>query len=257
MKLSLNHKVYGQGDPVIILHGLFGSLDNWATFAKNLGEDFMTYILDQRDHGKSPHTEAFNYQLLAEDLRIFMEDNWLHSASIIGHSMGGKTAMKFALENPDMVDKLIIVDMSPRAYPDRHSKVFDAMAAVDLTSLENRLDAMDVISEKLNGDKDTTAFLVKNIKREKDGSFSWKMNVDLLKKEYANIIAPMPSDLSFDGETLFIKGANSNYITEEDEDLIFDMFPQSEIYSIADAGHWVHAEQPEALQKIITEFLND
>lgn len=255
MYTELNHKIYGQGDPLIILHGLFGSLDNWATFGRNISENYMTFLVDQRDHGKSPHTDVFNYDVLSEDLVHFMQSNWVHEAFLMGHSMGGKTVMKTALEHPDLVEKLIVVDMAPRAYSNRHSKVFEAMLAVDLTKLEHRKDAKETLLEKLEGDIATTAFLLKNIKREKSGEFSWKMNVELLKRDYESIIAPMPTDKSYEGETLFIRGGNSAYITDADHELINQLFPNNQILTIENAGHWVHAEKPDALQKMVEFFL--
>ncbi len=252
--MELNYKVYGQGRPIIILHGLFGSLDNWATIGRKLGEEYMVYLVDQRDHGKSPHTDTFNYDVLAEDLRVFMEENWMHEAVLIGHSMGGKTVMRFALDNEDMVDKLIVLDMAPKQYPNRHQNVFDAMKAIDLDALEHRKDAGPVLLEKLDGDNATTAFLLKNILREKDGGFRWKMNVELLEKEYDHIVAPMPTDYTFEGPTLFVKGTKSSYITEQDETLIHSLFPLAEIGTI-DAGHWLHAEKPEELMLMIKKFV--
>jgi len=256
MEIQLNYKLYGQGEPMIILHGLFGSLDNWATIGRQFGESHMTYLVDQRDHGKSPHTDAFNYDILAEDLRLFMEENWIHEGIIVGHSMGGKTAMRFALENNDMVDKLIVLDMAPKQYANRHQQVFDAMAAIDLETLEHRKDAQQTLLDMLSGDMATTAFLLKNIKREKDGSFRWKMNVDLLRKEYDHIVAPMPTDMTFDGDTLFIQGGNSKYIQEEDHDLIMELFPNAVIKTLENTGHWLHAEKPKELIEMIRNFVN-
>ena len=255
MNIELNHKVYGQGDPLIILHGLFGSLDNWATIGRKLGEELMVYLIDQRDHGKSPHTEEFSYDILAADLFHFMETNWLHTSVVVGHSMGGKTAMRFALENPDMVEKLIVLDMAPKGYTNRHQKVFDAMDMVDFSTLEARGDAKEVLMEGLDNDASTTAFLLKNIKRLKEGGFTWKMNTTLLRKEYENIIAPMPTESSYDGPTLFIRGGNSQYITDEDIPLILELFPQAEIVTVEDAGHWLHAEKPAEVMELIKNFV--
>lgn len=255
--MELNYKMYGQGDPVIILHGLFGSLDNWVSFGKQLGKDYMTYLVDQRDHGKSPHTKEFNYAVLAEDLREFMEQNWIHSGYVAGHSMGGKTAMRFALENGDMVEKLVILDMAPKQYAHRHDSVFDAMNAVDLENMTLRQEAQSVLLEKLDGDKATAGFLLKNIRREKDGSFSWKMNVKLLQEEYEKIVEPIPTGSSFDGEVLFIRGANSSYIMEEDRELILDLFPKAVVQTLPDSGHWVHADQPKLLLEMMQVFFGE
>lgn len=255
MNIELNHKIYGQGDPLIILHGLFGSLDNWATIGRKLGEEYMVYLLDQRDHGKSPHTDAFSYDILSEDLKYFMDENWVHQSYIMGHSMGGKTAMRFALEYEDMVEKLIVLDMAPRQYTNRHQMVFDAMDSVDFETMESRADAKDVLMEMLKGDQATTAFLLKNIKRHKEGGFSWKMNTKLLRQEYENIIAPIPTNKVYEGPTLFVKGGNSAYITEEDDQLIKDLFPNSDTITMEDVGHWLHAEKPHKLMEIVQEFI--
>jgi pimeloyl-ACP methyl ester carboxylesterase len=169
--------------------------------------------------------------------------------------MGGKTAMRFALEHEDMVEKLIVLDMAPKQYTNRHQMVFDAMDAVDFENMKARSDAKDVLLEKLNGDIGTTAFLLKNIKRLKEGGFSWKMNTSLLRREYENIIAPMPTDKTYDGPTLFIRGGNSKYITDEDIPLIKEVFPQAEIKTIEGAGHWLHAEKPVELMDMVKRFL--
>lgn len=255
--MELNFKMYGEGDPVIILHGLFGSLDNWVSFGKQMGETYMTYLVDQRDHGKSPHTDTFNYEILAEDLRNFMEQHWIHTGHVIGHSMGGKTAMRFALENGDMVDKLIVLDMAPKQYAHRHDTVFEAMKAVDLEALEYRKDAHSTLMEKLNGDTATAAFLLKNIKRDKEDGFSWKMNVDLLHREYANIVEPIPTGEVFEGEVLFIRGSRSSYITDDEIPLILELFPNARVETLEDAGHWVHADQPTKLLEMIKSFLEE
>ena len=216
----------------------------------------MVYLLDQRDHGKSPHTDEFSYDILSEDLKFFMDENWIHHSYLMGHSMGGKTAMRFALEYEDMVEKLIVLDMAPKQYTNRHTMVFEAMDAVNFDAMTSRADAKDVLLEKLNNDQATTAFLLKNIKRHKEGGFSWKMNTKLLRKEYENIIAPMPTNKKFEGPTLFVKGGNSAYITNEDEPLIKDLFPNSETITMDDVGHWLHAEKPQKLMEVVKEFIS-
>ena len=154
----LNHKIFGQGDPIIILHGLFGMLDNWQTIGKKLAEDYMVVLVDQRDHGKSDHTDEFNYQVLAEDLRVFMEENWMHEAYIIGHSMGGKTAMQFAVDNPDMIEKLIIVDIGPKAYKAGHDTIFKALREVEIDKVKSREEVEESIAKYIN-DKGVRLFL--------------------------------------------------------------------------------------------------
>lgn len=250
--IELNYKVYGQGDPIIILHGLFGSLDNWVTFAKKLADTYSVYLIDQRDHGKSPHTDEFDYSILADDLYQFMESNWIYKAHLVGHSMGGKTVMEFANQYPEFVESLTVVDIAPKYYKPRHTKVFDAINAVDLSHLENRMDAMQELQSKL--DNATAAFLTKNIKRTKEG-FRWKMNVPLLMKHYEDISHGIELDPPFSGKTLFVKGGDSGYIQEEDYEDIQSKFEQVTFKTIADAGHWVHAQKPEELKDILLEFI--
>jgi pimeloyl-ACP methyl ester carboxylesterase len=251
----LNHKIFGQGDPIIILHGLFGMLDNWQTIAKKLAKEYMVVLVDQRDHGKSAHTEEFNYQLLAEDLREFMEENWMHEAHIIGHSMGGKTAMQFAMENSDMIEKLIIVDIGPKAYPARHDTIFKALREVEIDKVKTREEVEDSISKYID-DKGVRLFLMKNLQRKKEGGFRWKMNLELLYKEYPNIIDTIKSDGTVDVETLFIYGSKSNYIVPSEIEDIKKIFPQSTFEQV-DAGHWIHAEKPEEMLELVYRFLKD
>lgn len=249
----LNHKIFGQGDPIIILHGLFGMLDNWQTIAKKLAENYMVILVDQRDHGKSAHTEAFNYQVLAEDLRVFMEENWMHEAHIIGHSMGGKTAMQFAVDNPDMIEKLIIVDIGPRAYKPGHDIIFKALRGVEIDKVKSRGEVEESIAKYID-DAGVRLFLMKNLQRKKEGGFRWKMNLELLHKEYPNIIDAIKYDGAVDVETLFIYGAKSHYIVPSEIDDIKEIFPQSRFEEM-DSGHWIHAEKPEELLALVNGFL--
>ncbi|MFT6335319.1 MAG: esterase [Saprospiraceae bacterium] len=251
----LNHKIFGQGDPIIILHGLFGMLDNWQTIAKKLAEDYMVILVDQRDHGKSDHTDEFNYQALADDLRVFMEANWMHEAHIIGHSMGGKTAMQFAVDNPDMIEKLIIVDIGPKAYKAGHDTIFKALREVEIDKVKSREEVEDTIAKYIN-DKGVRLFLMKNLQRKKEGGFRWKMNLELLHREYTNIIDAIKYDETVDVETLFIYGSKSHYIIPSEINDIKEIFPQSTFEEI-DAGHWIHAEKPDELLEIVNRFLKD
>jgi len=249
----LNHKIFGQGDPVIILHGLFGMLDNWQTIAKKLAEEYMVILVDQRDHGKSAHTDKFNYQLLAEDLRLFMEENWMHEAHIIGHSMGGKTAMQFAADNPDMVEKLVIVDIGPKAYKPGHEIIFKALRAVPIDEVKSRNEVEEVISTYID-EPGVRLFLMKNLQRKKEGGFRWKMNLELLHKEYPNIIDAIQTYGEIDVDTLFIYGSKSKYITAEEVDGIKRLFTQSQFEEL-DTGHWIHAEKPAELLELVSSFL--
>ena len=252
--LTLNYKSFGQGEPVIILHGLFGTLDNWQTLARKLAEEFMVYILDQRNHGRSPHTEEIDYSLMAEDLRDFMESNWIFKAHIVGHSMGGKTAMQFAFDYPEMVDKLVVVDIAPKAYPGGHETIFRAMMNLELQSLENRQQA----EKALRGGIPEVAvrqFLLKNLTRERSGGYRWKMNLPALYAAYPGILGEIEATTPVEKETLFVRGELSDYVQEKDEGLIQALFPKATIRTIQGAGHWVHAEAPGPFLELVKDFL--
>jgi len=249
----LNHKIYGQGDPIVILHGLFGMLDNWQSVAKKLAEDYMVILVDQRDHGKSNHTDAFNYKLLAEDLHLFLEENWIHTAHIIGHSMGGKTAMQFAAVYPDMIDKMIIVDMGMRAYRPGHETIFRALLEVPIEAVTSREEVEEVIAKYID-DQGIRLFLMKNLQRKKEGGFRWKMNLPLLFKEYPNILAKIEAPNPIEVDTLFVYGSKSRYIVPEDIPDIQSTFIHS-TFTEMDAGHWIHAERPQELVALIKQFL--
>lgn len=253
--MELNYRSFGEGYPVIILHGLFGSLDNWQTFAKKLAVNFQVYILDQRNHGRSPHAQDFNYEVLAEDLQLFMQDRWIYEAHIIGHSLGGKTAMQFALQYPDYVNRLLILDIAPRAYSAGHQAIFDALLSVDTSRIGSRKLIDDYLKEKIK-EHGVRQFLLKNLKRTKAGEFEWKMNLPVLYRNYPQILEALESEEAFEKPVLFVRGGRSNYIKNEDLSLIKTFFPQAELASIESAGHWIHADAPEELLKLVNAFLN-
>lgn len=258
MELELNYKTFGQGEPLVILHGLFGTLDNWQTIAKQLAEHFTVYILDQRNHGRSPHHDLIDYPTMAEDLKHFMETHWMFKAHIMGHSMGGKTAMQFALEHPDMVDKLIVVDVAPKRYAGGHEEILAAILALDLKQVQSRSDAELFLRQRLTReDESTIQFLMKNLSRNTDGSFEWKMNFPALNAHYADILDTIKVDATFEGKALFIRGEKSKYIQDADWQNIVKFFPKAYLETIPNAGHWVHAEQPKALLEIVRNFLSE
>lgn len=252
--MQLHFKKTGQGKPLIILHGLFGSADNWLNIAKGLERDFTTYLVDLRNHGDSPHHEDWNYEVMAKDLAQFMQDQGLEKAHIMGHSMGGKTAMTFALAYPDQVDRLIIVDIAPRYYPVHHQTILEGLNAIDLDKLKSRKEAEDVLGQYVN-DKGIRQFLLKSLGRDKEGKFVWKINLPVITDKIKNVSEAIDQDRQFDHPTLFIGGANSDYIQEKDKTEIEKYFPHSQIVKIKNAGHWIHAEQPEAVIRTVKAFL--
>jgi pimeloyl-ACP methyl ester carboxylesterase len=253
--LELNYKTFGQGDPLIILHGLFGTLDNWQTLGKKLAEHYTVYLVDQRNHGRSPHDEAHTYAAMAEDLHHFMESHWIFKAHILGHSMGGKTAMAFARIYPDMVDKLVVVDIAPKAYAGGHEEIFKALQSLDLSAIDSRGEAEDALKAQISN-LGIRQFLLKNLTRSKSGDYRWKMNLDALWSHYQDILDTLPGQHPpFEGPTLFVRGGKSDYIQDSDSAVLEQYFPNYQLKTIEKAGHWVHAEAPKALQQALEAFL--
>lgn len=251
--MDLNFKTFGQGPPLIILHGLFGTLDNWQTLAKRWAEDFTVYLVDQRNHGRSPHLDEMSYPLLAEDLAGFLDKEWLHECYLLGHSMGGKTAMQFALDYPDQVTKLVIVDIAPKQYPAGHDEIFAALRSLDLENLTTRSAAAEHLSQ-LIPQPAVVQFLLKNLSRVPGSGFRWKMNLEVLYRDYANILANV-SGAPYSGDALFVRGGLSQYVGKDDLPLIRSLFPEAELATVARAGHWVHAQAPDELYSLVNDFL--
>lgn len=253
--MKLNFRTLGEGDPLIIMHGVFGSSDNWQTLGKVFAENFKVYLVDLRNHGNSPHSDEFDYDVMVKDVVELMDDEGLKKAHILGHSMGGKVAMHLATQHADRVDKLIVVDIAPKYYPPHHQQIFEGFHSVDLDNLENRKDADEQMA-KVISNFGVRQFILKNLDRKKDGSFGWKLNIDAIERAIEKVGEGIEGDVSFDGTTLFIAGSKSDYITEEDHELIREHFPKALIASVKDAGHWVHAEKPKELGEMVMEFLS-
>lgn len=250
----MNYKTFGQGEPLIILHGLFGSLDNWQTIGKTLAEHFLVFLVDQRNHGRSPHFDDMSYPILAEDLREFMESHWIYRAHIVGHSMGGKTAMQFALHYPDMVDRLVVIDIAPKQYPGGHEEIFQALLDLRIDRLESRQEAEAFLSQRIASPA-VLQFLLKNITRQTNGNYAWKMNLPVLYRHYRHLLDNITGNEVYDAPVLFLRGGNSSYVLPEDGPAIRDLFPQSRIETVPHAGHWVHAEAPDEVINHINNFL--
>jgi esterase len=252
--MQLHFKESGQGRAVILLHGLFGSSDNWHTIVLRLAETFRVFALDQRNHGQSPHSAEMDYPLMAADVEEFFIAHGLESALVIGHSMGGKTAMQLALQFPHRVQKLVVADIAPRAYAPAHDKIFAALLALDLATFQNRTQievalALEIPSQVLR------RFLLKNLGRNPAGGFFWKINLSDLAENYGRLREPFAGAAPFAGPALFIRGGQSNYILPEDEPLIRQWFPASRIETMAEAGHWLHADKPEEFLRLVLGFL--
>lgn len=252
--MQLHFKEFGRGRAVILLHGLFGSADNWHPVALRLAERFHVFALDQRNHGQSPHHPAMDYPLMAGDVNRFMAARGLERAVVVGHSMGGKTAMQFALHFPERVEKLVVADMAPRAYAPAHDAIFAALLALDLAAFPARPQIEEALASEIPN-LVLRRFLLKNLGRNPEGGFFWKINLRGLKENYPQLCSPVSAAAPFAGPTLFIRGGKSNYLNPGDEPLIRELFPQAQIQTIAGAGHWVHAEATEFFLSLLLGFL--
>lgn len=253
--MKLNYKREGEGDPLIIIHGLFGNLDNWQTLGKKFAEDFDTILIDQRNHGHSPHSDDFDYDFMALDLIELIEDLQLNHVYVIGHSMGGKTAMRAAQLRPDLIEKLIIVDIGPKGYPMHHDTILEGLHAIDFDVVKSRGKADEVISPYIE-EESVKQFLLKNLYWREKGVLDWRINLSVISDNMEKIIGKLPND-EVDIPTLFIRGEKSNYIVEDDYADIFMQFPNSDIETIYNAGHWIHAENPFDFYNLTVNFLQD
>lgn len=252
--MKLNFHRVGHGPPLLILHGLLGSLDNWAPHAQLLSSQFQVFLLDLRNHGRSPHANEFDYDVMAADLAEFIYDQNLATVHLLGHSMGGKVAMRFSQLHPELGQKLIIADMSPREYAPRYAEILNAMHSMDLSRLQQR-NEVDVALTAAAPDKNIRQFLLKNIGRDATGQLRWKPNVSAIRANYAQVRRAIPTAPNFIGPTLFIRGGKSDYIRDQDVPLLRQIFPRARLETIPAAGHWVHAEAPEEFLRLVTEFL--
>jgi len=254
MFIRLHFESYGEGAPLIILHGLFGSLENWRTMARKLGSHFRVIVVDLRNHGKSPHCDDFNCQLMAEDLRVFMEEHCLASACLLGHSLGGKVAMRFALAWPELVEKLVVVDIAPKEYQDRHGKIIQALVSLRLETFADRREIDNALLVAVP-DQVMRQFLLKNLVRSDRGGFSWRINLKSIANHYQDINKGLGGDTRFDKPTLFLKGGVSDYIDSKDLEVIKRLFPHAQLDTVPNAGHWLHTDAPEEFLSRVRTFL--
>ncbi len=251
--MQLNFKKSGSGPPLVILHGLFGSADNWYSIAKDLEGSFTLYLVDQRNHGDSPHSSVWNYEVMVEDVRELLVTEGLDSVYLMGHSMGGKTAMNFAVRYPGRVRRLIVGDIAPRYYPIHHQVILEGLNALDLSQLQSRKEADEHLA-KFIPELGIRQFLLKSLGRDGQG-FAWKINLSVITEKIEEVGKALKEGAIFEGPTLFLSGANSNYIQEKDLSDMKRHFPNFTWVSIPNAGHWLHAEQPQAVIKEIRNFL--
>lgn len=253
--MKLHYKTIGSGPPLIFLHGVFGMLDNWKSIAKKMEDKYTCVLVDLRNHGKSPKDNTFDYASMADDLVELMDDMKISSTHLLGHSMGGKVAMQFSLVHPEKVDKLIVVDIAPRSYEPHHHAVIEAIRSLDPSAIEERAEAEEIFQKYLGNDQSTILFLMKNLDRLTNGGFQWKANMDVITSSYEEVLKEITSNEPFQKPTLFIRGALSNSVRDEDWENIRDLFPKAQLVTIEEADHWVHADQPEAIIDAIEGFL--
>ncbi len=255
-QVLLNCKSIGNNNHpnVVILHGLFGDLNNWRAQAEKLSEHYHVHSMDLRNHGASPHAPGMAYPLMAADVAYTCQSLDITSTHIIGHSMGGKTAMQLALQHPDLVARLIVVDIGPRRYEHQHKEVIKGMKLLANHSLSSRSEG-DKLLQPFVPDNGTRSFLLKNLSRNNNKRFQLRINIDGIAANYHDIAERIEADEPFSGPTLFIKGAESDYLNDKDREPIAALFSNPSLKTIAGAGHWPHSEKPEVIYKIVSDFL--
>ncbi|WP_303822728.1 alpha/beta fold hydrolase [Apibacter mensalis] len=252
----LNSKIfYNPGKmPLLIFHGLFGMLDNWGTLGKKFSETNEVHLIDLRNHGRSFHSDEMSYTTMSDDIVNYMKHYSLDKAILLGHSLGGKAVMECAIKHPDLVEKLIVVDMAPKAYPPHHQQIFKALESVDFSKANEKKDVENMLSQHIS-DAGILMFLMKNVYRTEDNRFDFRFNLKTLKEKYNQLINNTISFGKYEGPTLFIAGEKSNYILKEDEFSIRQQFPNEKTVVIPHAGHWVQVDNPTVFYETVTTFL--
>ncbi|PWJ58764.1 pimeloyl-ACP methyl ester carboxylesterase [Dyadobacter jejuensis] len=253
--MKLNFKKIGDSGPqLLILHGVFGFLDNWLTMGKNLADaGFQVYLVDQRNHGRSPHRDSMDYKSFADDLNTFITDHNLVKPILIGHSMGGKTVMQYAVQHPESLSKLVVVDIGPKQYPIHHQRLLEGLNHIDLSSVNNRQDADRQLAE-YESNLGVRQFLLKNLYRTEENTFAWRFNLPVLTKDMPNVGQAITGPV-VTAPTYFIRGGNSDYILDEDIPAIQQQFPAAQVITVPHSGHWIHAEQPQQFLKELLGIL--
>ncbi|MDC0331525.1 alpha/beta fold hydrolase [Flavobacteriaceae bacterium] len=251
----LHSKIIGKGVPLLILHGYFGMSDNWKSLGNKFAEGFQTHLIDQRNHGRSFHENDFNYDCLADDLFRYVIHHNLKKIVLLGHSMGGKTAMLFAVKYPNFLDKLIVADISPRYYQPHHNEILKALNSVNFTN-QNTRKLVDQKITELIPDIGVRSFLLKNVYWKEKGILGYRFNLKSLTDNNIEVGKELPPNTSFKGKVLFISAGDSGYINNDDLFLIKAHFPNSSVTIMSDVGHWLHAENPNLFHKLVINFIS-
>ena len=255
MQEIMNYKDLGKGDCIVILHGLFGTGDNWISIARKLSDSFRVILPDLRNHGESFHHESMNYDIMSDDLIHLINQLNLNNINLIGHSMGGKVAMAVANKMPELLKKLIVADIAPIDYEGHHYEIFEAMTSLDLSKMNRRSDIEEELAKTIK-DFSIRQFILKNIKNE-DKTYKWKLNIDNIYKNYQSLLNAPDLNDNIETETLFLKGDQSDYIQKSSEIFIKQFFPNSEIQIISNSGHWLHAANPQEFLEKSLKFINN
>ncbi|MVM35757.1 alpha/beta fold hydrolase [Spirosoma sp. HMF4905] len=243
------------GPAIVILHGVFGSSDNWLTISKTIAaRGYRVFALDQRNHGQSPRSNDQDYQSMAVDLREFLIDHNLDKPILVGHSMGGKTVMQYAMLYPGTFQKLVVVDIAPKFYPVHHAELIRGLKAIDLASIKGRNEA-DAVLQQYEPLLPVRQFLLKNLYRNEQGKFDWRINIPVIERELHGIGEELINPKIVTEPTLFMRGSESPYILDEDIPVIKRIFPNAQIETIQGAGHWVQAEKPVEFVEVLMKFI--
>jgi esterase len=251
--MELFYRELGHGQPIIMLHGIFGSSDNWLTPSRLLSSHFHTYALDLRNHGRSLHGDAFDYPAMVEDVLEFIETNQIKDPIVMGHSMGGKVAMNLAVGHPDKLQKLIVVDIAPKPYSMEDYVILQGLNAIEIDKITTREEADEALTSFVP-ESDVRQFLLKNLQRKPEGGFKWKLNLPVITENIGNIGLPLQFEGTFEKPSLFVRGSRSNYIKDQDVDLIRKIFPAATIETL-DTGHWVPAEKPKEFVEVVQKWI--
>ena len=258
--VTLHTQQFGEGPSLVILHGLFGSWENWRSHAQQLASQFHVTLMDLRNHGQSEHRHDMNYREMAADVAFTCHQLGIEHSHVLGHSMGGKTAMQLALDHPNVLDRLIIVDIGPGQYPAHHKKILQGMGILAQQAINSRKQADGILSEFV-AEQGIRSFLLKNLIRTDEAQYRLRLNLDAIVKQYNALAAAITTEGVAASMTtkpvLFIKGGDSDYLQEKDRDTILELFPSARVKVVAGTGHWLHSEKPELVQKIISDFLTD
>ena len=252
--MKLFYRTFGQGKPVIILHGLFGFSDNWVTFAKNLGkENYQVFLPDQRNHGNSQHSEVWDYEAMSKDLLEFIQDHKIQNPILVGHSMGGKTMMDFCLRFQDIAERVVVIDIAPKKYAVHQHEILAGLNSIDLKSIKKRSEAEESLKNHIP-EFSVRQFLLKNLARDEENGFRWKMNLKVIEEKVENVVDAVHDAIHETIDILFIRGGKSDYIQGDDFEHIKRRFPKAKLITYDNAGHWLHAEEPQRLHKDMIAF---